>query len=546
MFDKIIKYGILVYVTAGALQGEPVSGGDPELFGSVNILSTPPNARVFLNGEETGFKTPAFLSRVKAGLNTIKVTLPDYLFATRQINIIPDTTITLSFKLISLSDTAHIIGNLQLGILNLPRPPIHSPYLVDNKQVYSEEITLNAGKHHVVWEGGNIYSSLDTVIEIFPGKLTTFSFSPVRLTGQLTVSPFPFDADVYINQRLNSTGKLHTSLATGTYSISVQRNGYTPHEQQVTIMPGRHVILEIDLIKIPDRDNDGFLDSCDHCPDVYGLYAGCPKQDRGEAIKRYARIVHDNLKKQPLTFSLNTIGLLLRNPTNESFREFISYFNDGPPFCNNKSGIIFANSYSVSSHGFHINLELGQWYSGLKYEKHWYNPILITTEDNQYYIFYKDSATNLEPRIIIPSTSLSCGFNLTIRRFNCTYSLGYQWEDIIISDVISKAGFEQYLIESDSLQSDFTPYTGPRTTIVFNNDFWFHKLRFEYDLAKGRRFIPSVYTSISLSFGSKPNTGWHTFQAGMLLKIIPSIKIKSRSILEKADRTESEYEEDVE
>ncbi len=532
MFYRTISIITYISIIWSAVPGKAVTENEPELYGSISILSMPSNAVVFLNGKETGYKTPTLLTKVKAGLNTIKVILPDYLFAKRQINIIPDTTISLSFKLILLSDTAHIIGNLQLGILSLPRPPVYTPYLVDNKQVYSEEITLNAGRHQIVWEGGNIYASLDTIVEIFPGKLTTFSFSPERLTGRLTISPFPYDADIYINNRLNSTGELHTTLATGTYTIAVQRNGYNPHQRQVRITPGRHLVLEIDLEQIPDRDQDGFLDSCDQCPDVYGLYSGCPEQNRGEAVKRYMRIVRDNMNKQPLTFSINTIGYIYRNPTSAGFKEFISYFNDGNIICNNRNGLIFANTYTASYHGFHFSVELGQWYSRLEYKKYFHNPILITTEEDQYYIFYKDSVTGLEPSITLPSTAVSCGFNLTIRRFNCTYSIGYQWEDIIISDIISKAAFEQILIQTDSLVLSF-PYTGPRPTIVFDNNYWFHKLRFEFDFAREKRFLPAIYASIALPIGSKQYTGWHTIQAGMLYKFIPSVKRNSRSVIKR-------------
>ncbi len=507
-------------------EGETNREIEPKLSGGINVTSTPPNAAIFLNGLKTGRKTPAFFKKIKAGLNTIEVTLSDYLFAKRQINIIPDTTISLSFKLISLSDTAHIIGDLQLGILSLPRAPLNSPYLVDNKQVYSEEITLNAGKHHIVWEGGNIYTSLDTIIEIYPGKLTTFPFLPERLIGKLTVSPFPYDADVYINNRLNSTGLLRTVLSTGSYSVIVQRNGYYPHEQQVAITPGKHLVLEIDLTVIPDRDNDGFLDSCDKCPDVYGLYGGCPKQNRGDAIKRYKEILVGNLKKQPLTFSVNTISYLFRNPTNTGFKDFISYFNDGKFFCNNQNGLIFANTYTVSFRGFQFAVELGQWLTGLEYKKALHNPIFLKTEEDTSCIFYKDTATGVEPRISFPSTALSCGFNLTIRKFNCTYSLGYQWEDILITDLVPKEDLDQFI--ADSLEI----YTGRKETIVFDNNFWFHKLRFEFDLGTGRKFLPALYSSFALSVGSK-HTGWHAVQAGVLYKFIPSAKRKLRIKTEK-------------
>lgn len=528
MLYRVIIIIISICTAIIFAQESKLDTSEHELRGAINVISTPPNANIFLNGKEMEYRTPALVSDIRAGLNTIEVTLPDYLFAKRQINVIPDTAITLSFKLISLSDTAHIIGDLQLGILNLPRPPLNTPYLVDNKQVYSQEITLNSGKHHVVWEGGNIYTSLDTIVEIFPGKLTTFHFSPERLYGTLIVSPFPRDADVYINDRRYITGDLQTTLSTGTYTVMVQRNGYYPVEQQITITPGKFITLEIDLDIIPDRDNDGFLDSCDRCPEVYGLYGGCPKQNRRDAIKRYKDILVNNMKRQPLTISVNAAGYIRRQPINASFKELLSYFNDGKLLCNNQNGFIFGNMYTVSYSGFLISWEVGQWFFGLEYKKDNYNSLIIETATNQYCVYY-DTTADITPRIILPSTSVSGGFNLKIKRFNAAYTLGHQWENIIISDLVLKEDLEKYLLHDPNFFNTANGYyLGPRTDITFKNNWWFHRLRFEFDLANDRKILPSLYTTIAISFGSKAKTGWHTLQVGLLYKLIPSAKRKKR------------------
>ncbi len=525
MFIRYFTFFVFLCTTATYSQESSIDTAETELSGAINIVSTPSDADIYINGKKAEHKTPALLADLKVGLNTIEVSLPDYLFAKRQVTILPDTTISISFKLISLSDTAHILGDLKLGILRLPGPPINAPYLVDNKQVYSREFTLNTGKHHIVWEGGNVYSSLDTIVEIFPGKLTTFNFIPERLTGKLTISPFPRDAEIYINERLYSTGDLDIVLSTGNYRVLIKRNGYFPQERNIVIHPGKHIYLEIDLDIIPDRDKDGFLDSVDLCPDEYGLYCGCPEQDRRDAIQRYKKILLSNLKNQPLTISVTAVGYIYRNPTNPNFRHFLSNFNDGKIFCNNRNGLTFANNYTVSYHGFFLSCELGQWLSGLEYKKGRQNPVIIETEKDQYCIFYKDSITGLNPRVVLPGTAVSLGFNLHIINFNAAYSLGYQWENIIITDLITKSNYDKHKALSDSLHMSI-PYTGPRTEITFDNSHWFHKLRFEYDITTIKRVIPAFYITAALSFGSDNQTGWHTFQAGILFKFLATPKRK--------------------
>lgn len=525
MLDRILTFTIVLCISIAYSQEGRIDTSEIELYGAINIASTPPDAEIYLNGKKTDDKTPALFTNLRAGLNTIEVSLPDYLFAKRQVNIIPDTTISISFKLISLSDTTHVLGDLKLGILRLPAPPINTPYLVDNKQVYSREFTLNTGKHQIVWEGGNVYSSLDTIVEIFPGKLTTFNFFPERLTGKLTIAPFPLDAEIYINDHLYSTGDLDLVMSTGNYHLLIKRNGYFPHERNITIQPGKHSYLEIDLDIIPDRDGDGFLDSVDWCPDEYGLYCGCPEQDRRQAIRRYKTILVNNLKEQQLTISVNAVGYIYRNPTNASFRKLISYFNDGRFFGNNKNGLAFANNYTVSFRGFLLSCELGQWFSGLEYKKGGYNPIFIVTEKDTTCIFYKDSITGLNPKITIPSTKVSAGFNLNIRKFNAAYTLGYQWENIIITDLITKGNYDKHKYLTDSLKKSM-PYTGPTTNVEFNNSHWLHTLRFEYYMTTLKKVIPALYVTAALSFGSKQKTGWHTIQAGILFKFLPSSKRK--------------------
>lgn len=486
--------------------------------GSIRIVSEPSNANIFLNGQETLFRTPITIPDLKPGLNTVEISLPNYLFAKRQINIIPDTTLTISFKLILLSDATPIIGDLRLGILRLPHPPLNTPYIIDNRQIYSQEVTLNYGKHHIIWEGGNRYTSLDTIIEIYPGKLTTFQFEPQRLSGTLTISPLPLDADIYINNRLYSTGELNIRLSTGTFFIQVKRNGCYDREQYVTILPNKNIVLEIDLNQIPDRDNDGFLDTSDLCPDTYGLYNGCPKQKRRQAIRRYREVLKQNLIKQPLIFSVNPIAYLYRKPRNQYFNEFTSLFNDGRHYLNNLSSFIFANTYTISYHGIFLSCELGQSNSPLEFKKTIVDPIIIKTEEEDYCIVYNvDTSSNnlspIVPVIQIPSTTFSIGINLIVKRFNIAYSIGHQWEDVKIYDLVTVADYEKYKNFGEDI---------PRTNIIFNNNWWFTKLRCEVDLLKDyKKARPALYATASLSIGKEHLSGWQSYQFGFIYKFFP-------------------------
>ena len=103
MFYRIFPLLAIICISIAYSQEGSIDTSEIELYGAINITSTPSEAEIYLNGRKTDYKTPALLTKLRAGLNTIEVSLPDYLFAKRQVNIIPDSTISISFKLISLS-----------------------------------------------------------------------------------------------------------------------------------------------------------------------------------------------------------------------------------------------------------------------------------------------------------------------------------------------------------------------------------------------------------------------------------------------------------
>jgi hypothetical protein len=83
------------------------------------------------------------------------------------------------------------------------------------------------------------------------------------------------------------------------------------------------------------------------------------------------------------------------------------------------------------------------------------------------------------------------------------YSLGFQWEDIII-DEIERAG------------------DGGLLRAAFDNDWWFHELMVEADLLTGMFAAPSLYAKFKFPFGPAKRTKWHTFQTGLQVRVRPA------------------------
>ena len=68
-------------------------------FGSIEITTNPPGAKIFLDGTDTGCITPHTLTNVLAGTHIIKLTLTDYLNYSNVINVTANQTVKLSLNL---------------------------------------------------------------------------------------------------------------------------------------------------------------------------------------------------------------------------------------------------------------------------------------------------------------------------------------------------------------------------------------------------------------------------------------------------------------
>lgn len=494
----------------------------------INIVSDPKGAMIIIDGKETGKKTPTLLHLTDTKEHSIELSLPYHLFSKRLFTPVKDSTITLSYKLVSLSDTTLIITDLELGILTLTSPPIKTPYIIDDKPFYEKEAILNAGLHKIDWRGRGVYTSLDTVVEVFPGRMTTLNFSPKRLSGVVSLSVLPEDAEISLNEIPYGVGAINKNVNTGTYNLKVSRNGFFSQERSIKVTSSDTTDVNITLVRVPDEDGDGFLDSVDLCPKLYGIYDGCPKQKKHKAIRKYFNMLGNNIISQPFSFELTVASWQSRLSYSKKFTEFSSYFNDGKKIFNNHTGLSLFNSAKIIIKGFLFEVEYGEYRSGLKYNKsygHGSGPVIIKKEnDTTTYVLFSDSLANLSPSLYFPSVSISLGANFNINRFNLSFIAGYQWEDIFSGDIITYANLQKYLNGDLTSEIDGVSYGGELSDFRFSNDFFYVGTGFSFDLLKSKRNNLAITGKVKLSLYSEATKGWTIFNLGLTYKFTPSIK----------------------
>ena len=475
----------------------PLSGvSSKKPVGNLVLHSNPPDANVFINGVGTGLITPCTVEGLLGGEYSIELRMMEYQFFRRTVRVVPDSTVQASFELIADVDTVFISGDAPYTLLLLPEPPSDYPYIInDTLMVYNEKIRLPGGKHRLRWDGDARFEQLDTLIDLPVGRVIYFDYVFWRRFGIVRITPFPSDAEVCIDGFGCATGERIEELPADLYHLSVYRQGFRRLKTDLHVLPDTINFLAVDMRQVPDADADGFVDSVDICPEQYGLYNGCPTPQLKTAVKNIGREIGDFVATDSLTFGFELVGTVLKTPTNRHFRNFLSVFSSGlTGGVNNYRGITFLNSCFAMYRGFFGKVELGQWTAGLQYHRQ--DTMYI---DSTHFVYY-DSLFGIEPKMYIPSTSVSLGFHYHRSRFDIAWAIGYQWEDIILDQV--------YSVSENRL-----------TRVVFDNDWWFHLIEMQVDLDEGNLFIPSIYTQLKFPFGQIKRTRWLAMNFGLQLKI---------------------------
>lgn len=469
-------------------------------LGALDIISEPSGAQLIVNGISSLRKTPCKLENLPCGSYSIELFLPHHHFTRKEIKVVADSKIPLSFELLSDFDTVYISGTVPHGILMFPQPPIDSLFLIDTMKTNEPKVNLMPGTYRISWNGGGMYESVDTTIKIVENRVTYFDYLFLRRKGMLKVATVPSDAEICVEDVPCCYGERVLELPSGKYHVEVQRHGFQNVKTSVDVIADTVTAVTIDLRMNSDRDADGFLDSMDMCPDEYGIYDGCPRRKLYHTLAVKKDEVMEYVRNDDLDVGFSIIGFITKTPTNRQFTSFLSTFSGGRiGGINNYRGLSMLNTFHMMYRGLYGSVELGQWASGIRYKRS--DTLYLSASNTKYAVFY-DSIQGIEPVISLPSTSFSLGFHYNWSWINVIYSIGYQWEDIVIEQV--------YNVNDNKLEK-----------IVFDNDWWYHQIHIESDFHADTRFVPSVYFNMKFPFGSIKRTRWHVVQVGIQMKMFP-------------------------
>ncbi len=153
----VVIAGTIVMVES---DGEPTAAPKVSTVGAIQVVSEPPGAQVFIDGNPTGQHTPVTLHRLPVDRAiTVRVERPGLAPAEREVRLKGGEAEHLQFALVAAA------GNVRLG-----RVPAGAKVYVDERSVDpSKTIELSVGKHAVRVESADdvLWSS---TIDVRPGE----------------------------------------------------------------------------------------------------------------------------------------------------------------------------------------------------------------------------------------------------------------------------------------------------------------------------------------------------------------------------------------
>ncbi len=465
--------------------------------GKLAVFSEPSGAEIILNRIRTGRFTPDTVNNLPDSKISVSLLHNEYQFEERSITPREDSLLSLSFTRQKEFEPLTIKGSRGFGVLQLPIPPSETPWLLNQLIEERNSVVLNVGLHHIEWDGGISFEPIDTMIEVPQGAIIAPEINFHRRYGRVNLSVYPSNAAIYIDSTLWGFGSIRKPLTAGSHQLKVSADGFIPLKRELLLFPNQNFRDSVTLVISPDRDNDGFNDTVDLCPDERGIYEGCVTVQKREELKRIGSHFWKTFRNAPFTIELAPLSFQMRTATDKEFREIISLFNDGPGLLNNYRGVQLFNKLWVSRGFFIGSADVGYSMGGLRYEKPWDIPL---DQDSLEILHYSQYELQ-NPSLALFTAGAQVGIQLRGEPFTFSLMTGYYHETITFDGITQK----DEMTKTTTLISE-----------KYTNDFMSTTARVVISLKK-TPFAPSLYSEMSFAPNRYGYTGWVDTKMGVIV-----------------------------
>ncbi len=215
--------------------------------GTLSISSTPPGARIYLDGTDMGYNTPASLTEISAGNHVI--TLKKSGYADYSANVIATAGQTMSIS-------ATLTNQPVTGSISARSTPTGATILVDgiNKGTTPATLTgISAGSHAIVLKKSG-YTDYSTSVTVTAGQTASVSATLTNqpVTGSISARSTPTGATILVDGVNKGTTPItFTGISAGSHTIVLKKTGYTDYSTSVTVTAGQTASVSATLTNQP-------------------------------------------------------------------------------------------------------------------------------------------------------------------------------------------------------------------------------------------------------------------------------------------------------
>ena len=209
-----------------------------KITGSVNIISVPSDATIYLDGEETG-TFPDTLKSISIGVHEVEVKKDGFAEWKKTINIKRGKEITLNAVL-----------QPNTGTVSIASEPSEATTLLDGNEIGKTPVNkagIKIGTHEVQIQKDG-YLSWKNTIKIKAAKTSSLTAKLVEMTGSINVSSTPSDAVIHIDgKKRGNTPATITDLSKGKHMVEINMDRYEMWCESINVDPGKEVAVTAEL-----------------------------------------------------------------------------------------------------------------------------------------------------------------------------------------------------------------------------------------------------------------------------------------------------------
>ena len=214
--------------------------------GSVQFVSVPVGAEIFLDGADQGVRTPFTVTSIPAGGHTFTLKLAGYNDASGSVTVIGGSTVQVYMALSPVTPTA--------GSLYAASMPLSAEIFIDNidqNLTTPAMITSLTPGSHTVKLTRTGYQDWTGTVTITAGTTQYINptLPPLTTTGSLEITTVPAGARVYLDgaDQQKATPATITNLTAGSHPYKLVLPGYTDATGNVMIEVGKTTLLTLTL-----------------------------------------------------------------------------------------------------------------------------------------------------------------------------------------------------------------------------------------------------------------------------------------------------------